>query len=323
MCLVLIARVLCLLVLVAQAAAAEVVGLDVLRRDDAGSHERIIARVRYAVDPSLPANRSIADLAAAPRNAAGKVEFSGDLLMFLPKHAASARGTVFLEVVNRGRDQSLALLSGARQTARAPERWTLGDRFLLDEGFTVAFLGWQFDVAAADGLGLSVPTAPVSGLVRSSAILVRPMLPGATIGLDYCAANPAQADATLSFHPTLDGPPRLLPRDSWRFTADGCAVESISGFDAGLTQVVYTATGSPVAGLGLAAVRDVASYLKHGPDNATLRERPALMRRVIGFGYSQSGRFLRELVRDGFNADERGRPAFDGLMIASAGAGGV
>ena len=45
------------------------------------------------------------------------------------------------------------------------------------------------------------------------------------------------------------------------------------------------------------------------------------MRRVIGFGYSQSGRFLREFIRDGFNQDERGRAAFDGLMIASAGAG--
>jgi len=80
--------------------------------------------------------------------------------------------------------------------------------------------------------------------------------------------------------------------------------------------------GSPVAGLGLAAVRDFASYLKHGGEVTTLRENPALMRRVIGFGYSQSGRFLREFVRDGFNRDERGRAAFDGLMIASAGAGG-
>jgi hypothetical protein len=85
---------------------------------------------------------------------------------------------------------------------------------------------------------------------------------------------------------------------------------------------VYRATGSPVAGLGLAAVRDFASYLTHGSSINTLRENPALMRRVIGFGYSQSGRFLREFVRDGFNQDERGRPAFDGLMIASAGAGG-
>ena len=77
-----------------------------------------------------------------------------------------------------------------------------------------------------------------------------------------------------------------------------------------------------MAGLGLAAIRDFASYLKYGPKSGTLREDPALVERVIGFGYSQSGRFLREFVRDGFNADEKGRATFDGLMISSAGAGG-
>ena len=53
-----------------------------------------------------------------------------------------------------------------------------------------------------------------------------------------------------------------------------------------------------------------------------MREHPADLERVLAFGYSQSGRFLREFVRDGFNADERGRIAFDGFFIASAGAGG-
>ena len=92
----------------------------------------MIARVHYAVDPQLPANQAIADLAFAPRNADGKVEFAGDLLLFLPKAPTSARGTVFLEVVNRGRDQSLGLMSDARQTDLAPENWNLGDRFLLE-----------------------------------------------------------------------------------------------------------------------------------------------------------------------------------------------
>jgi hypothetical protein len=96
----------------------------------------------------------------------------------------------------------------------------------------------------------------------------------------------------------------------------------MSGVGTGVYEVVYQSKGSPVAGLGLAAIRDFASYLKHGPEGATLREMPAALQRVIGYGYSQSGRFLREFVRDGFNADERGRTAFDGLMISSAGAGG-
>ena len=312
----------CALLLFAQDAAAEVTRIEVRRRDDAGSHERVIARVHYAVDPTLPANQAIADLAAAPKNAQGKVEFAGDLLLFLPKPSVKARGTVFLEVVNRGRDQSLALMSAARQNDLAPEHWNLGDRFLLQQGFTVAFLGWQFDVAPGEGLALQAPSAAVSGVVRASAVSVSRGGPGTAIGLTYCAADPMQPDAILTSRSTIDGPAPALPRERWQFAPDGCSVRRDTGFEAGLTEVIYRATGSPIAGLGLAAVRDFASYLTHGPDGATLRENPALMKRVIGFGYSQSGRFLREFVRDGFNQDERGRAAFDGLMIAAAGAGG-
>jgi hypothetical protein len=127
-------RVVCGLLLLARTASAEVVRIDVLQRDDAGTHERVIARVHYAVDPSLPVNQAIADIAFAPRNAGGKVEFQGDLLLFLPKTPALARGTVFLEVVNRGREQSLALMSDARQRSLAPDAWSLGDGFLLTQG---------------------------------------------------------------------------------------------------------------------------------------------------------------------------------------------
>src|SRR5262249_48792533 len=48
----------------------------------------------------------------------------------------------------------------------------------------------------------------------------------------------------------------------------------------------------------------------------------SLARRTIGFGASQSGRFLRQFVYQGFNADEARRPAFDGLLIHIA-AGGM
>ncbi len=308
--------------LAATSASAEVVRIDVRSRNEFGTHERVIARVHYAVDPKLPENQAIADLALAPRNAQGKVEFAGDLLLFLPRQTSSARGTVFLEVVNRGRDQSLGLMSDARQRDLAPENWNLGDRFLLTEGFTVAFLGWQFDVAPGDGLSLTVPTAPVNGMVRASAVTVGRSGPGGAIGLAYCAADASQPDAALTHRSEIDKAATVLPRESWQFSPDGCSVRRAAGFDAGLNEVIYRATGSPVAGLGLAAVRDFASYLKYGGGVSTLRENPALMRRVVGFGYSQSGRFLREFVRDGFNQDEHGRAAFDGLIVASAGAGG-
>jgi len=135
-----VAGVVTLLLLSAITAAAEVVRIEVRRRDDFGTHERIIGRVHFAIDPSVRANGGIADVALAPRNAAGRVEFSSDLLFFLPKREDGARGTVFLEVVNRGRDQSLGLMSAARQRDLAPEQWDLGDRFALAQGFAVAFL---------------------------------------------------------------------------------------------------------------------------------------------------------------------------------------
>jgi hypothetical protein len=310
-----------LVVIAATAAWAEVSRIEVRRRDDAGTHERIIARVHYTVDPRLAANRAIVDLAQAPRNGAGLVEFSGDLLFFQPKDANRARGAVFLEVVNRGRDQALGLMSAAVQRSLTPESWSMGDGFLLERGFAVAFLGWQFDVAPAQGLTFQAPVAPVGGQVRASAIIAEASPRDTGFALPYCAAD-QQDHPAVTYRGRMEEPGAPLPEGAWHFERNGCVVVVNGPVRVGIYEAVYTAHGSPVAGLGLAAVRDFASYLKHGGAITTLRESPSSLRRVIGFGYSQSGRFLREFVRDGFNADERGRAAFDGLLIASAGAGG-
>jgi len=310
------------LLFTAQLATAEVVGIDVVRRDDAGTHERIIARVHFAVDPKHPANRGIADIDQAPTNASGRVEFDSDLLLFVPKSTTRSRNTVFLEVPNRGRDQSLALLSGARQSSLSLDSWVLGDRFLLNQGFTVAFLGWQFDVRPSQGLTFRAPVAPVEGVVRESYIEPGNAIPLTEFPLTYCASPPQQRDAVLTFRARIDERPQALPRTAWEFVANGCAIRYSSGFSIGLYEAVYTASGSPIAGLGLAAIRDVASLLHDEAQRVLSGYRATPETRVLGYGYSQSGRFLREFVRDGFNADERGRRAFDGLMISSAGAGG-
>src|SRR3989454_6044309 len=107
---------------------AELRRIEVRRRDDFGTYERIIGRAFFAVDPALAANGGIADVKFAPKNADGQVEFAGDLLYFRPRAPAKTRGTVFLEIVNRGRDQALGLMSAAVQQNLAPEKWDLGDR---------------------------------------------------------------------------------------------------------------------------------------------------------------------------------------------------
>src|SRR4029453_16533473 len=66
---------------------------------------------------------------------------------------------------------------------------------------------------------------------------------------------------------------------------------------------------------------DCVSYLKNGGVASVLRDHPEMLQQVIGYGYSQSARLLRTFVYQGFNADEQGRQVFDGLLVASAGAG--
>jgi len=99
-------------------------------------------------------------------------------------------------------------------------------------------------------------------------------------------------------------------------------VEMPAGFEPGkLYEFVYEGKDPVIAGTGLAAVRDWISYLKYGGDPGALADAHDHIRRAIGFGISQSGRFLRDFVYEGFNADEKGRKVFDGVWADVAGAG--
>ncbi|HLK48064.1 MAG TPA: alpha/beta hydrolase domain-containing protein [Bryobacteraceae bacterium] len=316
-------RAVALLLVLAAMAAAAVDRIEIRSRADVGPYERILGRVYYSIDPALAPNRIITDVSLAPRNKEGRVEFSGDLMVWRPRDARRSRGAAFLEVVNRGGPQSLYLISGAQGGDAAPERWDMGDRFLLEQGFTVVFLGWQFDVSPGEGLAFQAPTVSVQGIVRESYPAAESNYRRSVLGLSYCAADPQQLDARLTFRTRIDETPREIPRDQWRFGPNGCTVVLATGFQAGLYDAIYQAKDPPVAALGLAAIRDFASYLKYGGNGATLRENPASLRRIIGYGYSQSARLLRQFLHDGFNADEQGRAAFDALMISSAGAGGA
>ena len=62
-------------------------------------------------------------------------------------------------------------------------------------------------------------------------------------------------------------------------------------------------------------MRDFAAYAKHASDSMIPVER------VYGEGISQNGRFLRDMLYEGFNADEEGKIALDGVLAHVAGAG--
>ena len=81
---------------------------------------------------------------------------------------------------------------------------------------------------------------------------------------------------------------------------------------------MYRSQNPKVVGIGLSGTRDLVSFLKYdaSPDNPS----PGI-RHALAWGVSQSGRFLRHFLYQGFNADERGRKVFDGVFDQVGGAG--
>ncbi len=301
---------------------AEVTRVEIARRTDLGSsgYERIDGTLSFAIDPKLPQNRVIADLDRAPVNASGRVEFSADVCILHPKQPAAGNGSAIVDVANRGGKVVFSMLNrGARADPLAEA--DLGDRFLLRQGFTIVWVGWEFDVPKAGGaMRVEVPAAtdrrsPIMGWAHAPFILsARTERVTVTDLAAYPPLDPRGEKARLTVRArAADAGGTEIPREKWRL--DGATVTLTGGFEPGrYYELFYESANPPVAGLGLAAMRDTAEWLKHGTGPF------APVRRTIAFGSSQSGRFLRQFLYEGFNTDEHDRPAFDGVIAHIAGA---
>ena len=300
---------------------------------DAGAYERITGRVYFLLPVANPHNLRIVDLEKAVNLKDGEVEFSAEFIVVRPKDPKKSNGSLLLEVPNRGRSRIIGLVDGGD--------WNLagdaGDAWLLRNGFTIVSLGWQWDAVGAEALRLFAPVArdhgkPITGLLRGDLmpwhtmpeIPLGHLITGSIGGVEYPVAAPNDPRNVLTVRSSRDASPTVIPRGEWQFaqTLDGKLVPSDrhihlnGGFEPGkIYEYVYVVAEPVVAGVGFAAIRDFASYAKHAPDSVS----PAL--RVYGEGISQNGRFLRDFLYQGFNADEEGRIALDGVLAHVAGAG--
>lgn len=320
------------LVLLSTLARAEVTHFEETSRAALGSsgYEKITGKLHFAVAPDHPRNRVIADLALAPVNASGRVEFSADVVIFRPATTAAANNhTALLEVSNRG---GKGLLTNFNLGAKAnPESDAdLGDNFLFRQGYTLVWVGWEFDVPPTPGLlRIQVPVATdhgktITGPVSALLIVDAPTTTfKVTDVAAYTPADPAFADATLSVRASrTTGTWAPVPRDQWSIRDH--TVTLPAGFIPGRAyQLTYTAKNPPIAGLGFTAIRDTAAWLKTTPPtSASAAAVPpvAAVHHAFAFGISQSGRFLRDFLYHGFNTDERDRPVFDAVWAHIAGA---
>jgi hypothetical protein len=333
--------------LAASAASARVVRVEVATRTDvlagksfglAGPYEKLVGTVYFALDPHNDANRIITDIGLAPRNARGEVEYSADLYILKPKQMARGNGAALLEIGNRGRKGLLGTFSRAEGSLDPETEAHFGDGFLFREGFTLVWVGWQFDPPATPGLmHLHPPRAgsarqPVRGLVRSNFVVTDRTYEHTLADRDhvpYPVADPDAPESRMTVRAGVEDTPREIPRARWRFArmeagqpvADTGKVWLEGGFEPGkIYEVVYVSENPPVVGSGPAAVRDVLSQLKY-EGSPELGIPKASINRALGFGTSQSGRFLRTFVYYGFNRDEADRKVFDAVMPHVAGGG--
>jgi alpha/beta hydrolase family protein len=299
----------------------------------AGAYEKIAARVYFAVDPNNPHNKIIVDLDKAQRNEQGLVEFSADLYILRPKDLNRGNGAALFEIPNRGGKAMVRFFNHGRGGGDFTTEAEMGDGFLMRRGFTLVWLGWQFDVPDGDrALRLYAPVAtvngkPITGWVRSDFVFNTKVF-DVSLGHRGQKAQPAidpdSAEYKLTVRDSILGERRVIPRGEWRFArfVDGQAVPDPTrvylktGFEPSkIYEVVYRTQSPTVVGLGLAAVRDLASYFKYERNNV------ASVKRAMGFGISQSGRYLRHFVYQGFNADEKDRQVFDAVNPHVAGGG--
>jgi hypothetical protein len=300
---------------------------------EVGPYQQLQGTIHIAVDPDHPRNASITDLKLASRNTHGLVQSSADFRMLQPVAPNRGNQRLLLDIVNRGNPTVLTNFNSA------VGRMDHGNGFLMHQGYTVVWVGWQDDVPSTPGLiRISVPEAvdaagePLSGKI---AVTFQPdtHVPVQLLSDRLHRPHPARdlhdREAVLTVQDHEDAPPQTIPRDQWSFARlegdrvvpDATSIYLASGFLPGkVYQVVYTTTGAPVIGLGLLATRDMAAFLKYG---AASEGNPCAgqIRYAYSFGRSQSGRFLRHFLYLGLNEDEHDRIVFDGLMPLVAGGG--
>jgi len=308
-----------ILIFVSTTARAEVTRVEVLSRSDisngaafgsTGAYEQIVGKIYFVIDPANARNQVIVDLDKAPKNASGRVEMSADLTILKPKDISKGNGVALLDVVNRG---NKTVLNGFNRAGNNNE-W--GDGFLMRLGYTVIWVGWEFDVATRNGvIRIDVPSATGIEGVAKATFVPNSRTPTTQVGdlRSYVPLNKDAPQNTLTVRDGATGPVTTIPRSRW--TLDGNSVTLEGGFEPGRTYTLsYAPSNPPVGGLGFAAVRDTAAWVKYSPDALVS------LKQVLGFGSSQSGRFLRTFLYLGFNADEKNRQVFDAVMAHIAGA---
>ncbi|HEX2940774.1 MAG TPA: alpha/beta hydrolase domain-containing protein, partial [Rhodopila sp.] len=280
----------------------------------AGAFERIDGFATGALDPARPRNAGIALLDRAPRNADGHVPYRTDFVLLRPADPAKGNGKLLYEVNNRGRIMLFANLCAGAAGNQPASAAGLGNALPLHLGFTLLWTGWDPGAPKTTGLSLDVPV--IDGLTQ---MIREEFVSGTRLGVHeaFRLAYESVGAPVVSVRRTQTAPRQPVPATladsrTVRLLPAGAMPEIGS-----IYEIRYEATKPRVMGIGFAATRDFVSHLRHSGSELTGRT----LTHTLAFGISQAGRYLRDHIAHGFNADENGRRVFDGVYTHVAGIG--
>ena len=314
----------------------------------AGAYQIVRARVEGVLDPKDRHNAIIQDLELAPRDPQGLVHYSTEVQLLKPAEAGKGNGMLMFEVNNRGNKLALGAFNDAVAggTEQRNGLTSPGDGWLMQQGYTMVWWGWEMDVRPGWNRILMQPIvahqadgSPITGVVRAEMETPGPvdtlsftrsqqvMAPPAdsydgypAAKLDNKAAFPDGFLPTLTVRAREQDPRVPIANDRWSFgtCADANDAKHIcmkDGFKPGLLyELIYRAQDPLVQGIGFAASRDLGVFLTkaRADDAGTANPVFAPGQHAIIEGTSQSGRMIRSMLALGFNEDETGKQVFEG-----------
>ena len=284
-----------------------------------GQYERVFGKAYGELSPSDPHNAIITDLELAPRNSKGLVEYSMTFSMQKPIDMSKASGVLFYSVVNRGNG------------AATPSEY----------GHVSLVAGWQGDVVpTATNQTMTLPVARnADGSRISGPFVTRWMATSGNTAQIIIPRNQVTIYPTTSMNTAnftfnsigsetatgVQGDVQKIAPTDWAFadcskvpfpgTPDSTRVCLKNGFDSNrLYELFYTVYDPIVAGIGLAATRDIESFFRYSAtdDSGTKNPVAGYMKWGLIEGTSQSGTFVKLLIMLGFNQDEQNRIVWEG-----------
>ena len=306
-----------------------------------GAYERISGQIIGEVEPNDRRNAVIVDIGLAPKNPNGTVTYSTDFQILRAIDRAKGNRRMLYEITNRGRTNALEMLNDSPTGNDVNSSGDAGNGFLMRQGYVLLESGWDVPPPAGKSFSVAVPVAKnpdgsaITGPATEEFVIDKGQTP-AKQPLNYPAASPDKSKASLTVRQNYADTPIPVPESDWDYVdAKLNAVKLTSGNFGGpgsfgptaLYEFTYIARDPTVVGLGFAAIRDLATFLRSAKvdDQGTPNPLAGDVQFIYTFCSSQPCRTMHDFVQLGFNETEgpAGVKTFDGILNWKAGGSGI